>query len=185
VDEPELALLDRTYDELTGQFAMLGPDARTPTWFDPDQSVAFWMRRMAQETVIHRIDAELAAGVPPTPSPADLAIDGVDEVLKRFLSYSTEELAQMKGEHLAGPGGTDTIAVTGGDITWTVFPAPEQVTVADGQSASSNQPRVTISASPDAMLRWLWGRAETDSVQVTGDPAWADYLRRLLAATTQ
>jgi hypothetical protein len=33
------------------------------------------------------------------------------------------------------------------------------------------------------MLRWLWGRAGDDTVQLTGDPAWASYLRRLLAAT--
>jgi hypothetical protein len=35
------------------------------------------------------------------------------------------------------------------------------------------------------MLRWLWGRAGDGAVTVTGDPEWAAYLRRLLAALTR
>ena len=35
------------------------------------------------------------------------------------------------------------------------------------------------------LLRWLWGRAGDDAVRLTGDPAWADYLRRMLAAVTR
>ena len=44
---------------------------------------------MAQETVIHRVDAELAAGEPIAPIPDDLAVDGIDEVLERFLAYGS------------------------------------------------------------------------------------------------
>src|SRR6266700_2763359 len=62
------------------------------------------LMRMAQETVIHRIDAELAAGLPVTPVPDDLAADGVDEVLKRMLAYGSatrpEDFAEMEGGHL-------------------------------------------------------------------------------------
>jgi hypothetical protein len=34
------------------------PASRDPagSWYTPDQTVGFWIRRMAQETVIHRID---------------------------------------------------------------------------------------------------------------------------------
>ena len=41
-----------------------------------------------------------------------------------------------------------------------------------------------VRAAPDPMLRWLWGRTGDDAVTLTGDPAWAGYLLRLLAATT-
>jgi hypothetical protein len=35
------------------------------------------------------------------------------------------------------------------------------------------------------VLRWLWGRASDDAVRTDGDAAWADYLRRMLAALTR
>ena len=46
--------------------------------------MGFWFRRMAHETVIHRVDAELAAGLPTAHVPDDLAIDGIDEVSRFF-----------------------------------------------------------------------------------------------------
>ena len=49
---------------------------------------------MAQETVIHRIDAELGADVPIAPIPDDLAIDGIDELLKVFVAYDCQEVAR-------------------------------------------------------------------------------------------
>ena len=113
----KLPLLGRAYGELIAEFSARRPTDPTPTWYDPDQTVAFWIRRMAQETVMHRIDAELAAGLPVTPVPDDLALDGVDEVLKRFLGYDAEDLDQLEGGHLArrrpghdhGAGGPDRV----------------------------------------------------------------------------
>jgi hypothetical protein len=188
-DEPRLALLDRTYAELTAEFAARGPASKAPTWYDPDQTVAFWIRRMAQETAIHRIDAEQAAGpdvVPVSAVPDDLAVDGVDEVLTRFLGYGSvawaDEFAQMKGGHLAGQDGRDAIVVTAGQASWTVRPSPREVVVHDG---GTDAPRAVIEGAPDPVLRWLWGRAPDDAVRFSGDPAWTDYLRRLLTAVTQ
>ncbi len=184
--EPLLPLLGRAYGELMAEFGQRAPADPTPTWYDPDQTVAFWIRRMAQETVIHRIDAEQAAGLPVTPARDDLAVDGVDEVLRRFLAYDSvtwpDEFSQMKGGHLAGEGNLDTITVTAGQAAWTVRPSPREVVVADGASADS---RVAIQAAPDPMLRWCWGRAGDDAVRVTGDPEWARYLRRMLAEVTE
>jgi hypothetical protein len=141
---------------------------------------------MAQETAVHRIDAELAPGLPVTPVPDDLAVDGVDETLNRFLAFGSagrpEEFAQMKGEHLAGEDGLDTITVAAGGRAWTIRPSPREVVVEDGGRDDS---RVSIEGPPARVLRWLWGRAGHDAVRLTGDPAWADYLRRMLAAVTQ
>jgi uncharacterized protein (TIGR03083 family) len=179
--EAKLPLLGRTYGELIAEFAARQPTDAAPTWYDPDQTVAFWIRRMAQETVVHRIDAELAAGLPVTPVPDDLALDGVDEVLKRFLAYDAEALDDLEGGHLAGDGSQDAITVLAGQTAWAVRPSPREVVVDDG---AADNPRVVVRAAPDPMLRWLWGRAGDDAVTFTGDPAWAAYLRRLLAATT-
>jgi uncharacterized protein (TIGR03083 family) len=184
-EDPLLPLLDRTYGELMAEFSQRAPADPTPTWYEPDQTVAFWIRRMAQETVIHRIDAEQTAGLPVTPVPDDLAIDGVDEVLKRMLAYDSinwpDLFSQMEG-HLAGEGNQDTITVTAGQTSWTLVPSPRGVPVEDG---AADHPRVAIQAAPEEMLRWLWGRTTDDAVQVTGDQEWAAYLRRMLAEVTQ
>jgi uncharacterized protein (TIGR03083 family) len=198
--EPPLAALGRTYGLLRAEFTARASSSPTPTWYDPDQTVAFWIRRMAQETVIHRIDAELAAGLPVTPVPAALAVDGIDEVLKRFLAFGSvgwaHEFALLKGERLAGQDGSDTITVVAGRTgwtgrtAWTVRPSSGAVQVEDG---GSDDPRVRIEGAPDRVLRWLWGRGDRggdaraghDGISLTGDPAWADYLRRLLDAVTQ
>jgi uncharacterized protein (TIGR03083 family) len=180
-----LALLGRGYRELTAEFAARPPSQTALTWYEPEQTVGFWIRRMAQETVVHRMDAQLAAGLPPTPAPDDLAIDGVDEVLHRFLAYgSVEEFAKVEGGHPAGADGADgadAIVVTAAATSWTIRPTPAAVTVTDGRADGA---RAEVAAAPDAMLRWLWGRSGADAVTVTGDQARAAYLRRLLAAVT-
>jgi uncharacterized protein (TIGR03083 family) len=185
-DEAPAPLLERGYAQLMAEFSSREPASPVPTWYDPDQTVAFWIRRMAQETVIHRIDAEQAAELPVTAVSTNLAVDGVDEALQVMLGYESvswpDEFAQMKGGHLAGQDSQDTITVTAGPAAWTVRPSPRAVLISDG---AADNPRVTIEAAPDPMLRWLWGRAGDDQVRVTGDQAWADYLRRMLAEVTQ
>jgi uncharacterized protein (TIGR03083 family) len=181
--EAPLAALGRAYGALRAEFRTRGPGQAAPTWYGPDQTVGFWVRRMAQETVIHRIDAELAAGLPVTPVPDDLAADGVDEVLKRMLAYGSvawpEDFAEMEGEHLAGPG---EITVAAGQAAWTVRPSPRGVVVEDG---ASDHPKVVIDGPAGNVLRWLWGRARDDAIRTSGDADWADYLRRMLAVVTQ
>ena len=182
--ETPLAALGRAYGQLRTEFTARPPDEVALTWYEPDQSVALWVRRMTQETVIHRIDAELAAGLPLTPVPADLALDGVAEVLERFLAYGSatrpDRFASLAGEPLASHDGA--ITVLAGPRTWTIRPSPRDVTVTDGAAAAD---RARIEGSPAGVLRWLWGRAGDEAVQLSGDPVWAAYLRRLLAAATQ
>ena len=58
---------------------------------------------MAQETVIHRTDAELGTGQPVAPVPADLAVDGIDKLPKVFVAYSVAEWGACFTGILAGP----------------------------------------------------------------------------------
>lgn len=180
--EPVLALLDRAYTELIETFAELPPGTFAPTFMPGDQRVGWWLRRMAQETVIHRIDAQQAAGLPVTAVPDDLALDGVDEILTCFLGRLGEGLAEVKLAHLAAPGGGDTIQLSAGPATWTISPGIDKIAVTDGPAAA---PHVTLTAGPDPMLRWLWGRAPDAEVRIAGDPAWSAALRQMLIANTQ
>ncbi|MEU1807097.1 maleylpyruvate isomerase family mycothiol-dependent enzyme [Streptomyces sp. NPDC019937] len=46
--------------------------------------LAFWARRQAHETAIHRVDAESALGADHSPFDPAFAADGIDELLVRF-----------------------------------------------------------------------------------------------------
>jgi uncharacterized protein (TIGR03083 family) len=59
-----------------------GPGTHVWTWAD-DQTAGFWLRRMAHDTLVHRLDAELAVGRPVALAP-DLAADSVSDLLDLF-----------------------------------------------------------------------------------------------------
>lgn len=87
------------------------------TWWPPERTVAFWQRRMALETAVHRVDAELAAGAV-TPVAGDLALDGIDEVLHVMLAVAGVD-------DVSGPDvddGRATVTVAGTTIAG---PAPD------------------------------------------------------------
>src|SRR5205085_7086477 len=115
--EEPLALLDRAYAGLLDEFGARKPEDPAVSWYAPDQTVGFWIRRMAQETVIHRIDAELGTGQPVAPVPADLAVDGIDELLKIFVAYSVAEWASAFTDILGSSPGR-TYSVRADDAAW-------------------------------------------------------------------
>ena len=109
-DEDELAeMYDRNLDRLLGVLDAT-PDS-TPVWtWAPQRDVAWVRRRMAQETSMHRWDAEAATG---TPAPIDpgLAEDGIDEFLTFFVDPQEPpgiavEVADSGGRYELGRGAT-------------------------------------------------------------------------------
>jgi uncharacterized protein (TIGR03083 family) len=177
--EPAIELLQRAYGRLTAEFDARSPQSPAHTWHGPDQTVGFWLRRMAQETVIHRIDAELAAGEWSLAIPDELAQDGIDEVLKIFLAWASVEWPEDFGDELSSAAG-QLVGVSAGS-RWLLTLAPTGVTV----TASADQAQAEVIGSPDGVLRWLWGRAGDDVVIKEGDPAALVRLRELLKAATQ
>jgi uncharacterized protein (TIGR03083 family) len=59
-------------------------DLEAWTFLDAPTPLAFWARRQAHETAIHRVDAESASG-DVTGFPPGFAADGIDELLLRFV----------------------------------------------------------------------------------------------------
>jgi len=178
-----LVLVDDAWGQLTAEFADRAPAASTYTWYEPDQTVGFWVRRMAQETVIHRIDAELALASTVAPVPVDLAVDGVDEVLVVFLEYASRLWCEDFGDDLATADGRPVLVSTGG-AGWLVRASADGVSVEAGVGAGPVPAAATIRAEPEAMLRWLWGRGG-NGVEVEGDAGLVARLRRLLVTATQ
>ncbi|MFY1673556.1 maleylpyruvate isomerase N-terminal domain-containing protein [Plantactinospora sp. WMMB334] len=200
-----LALLDRACLALRAEFDARDSAALAPTWYDPDQTVGFWLRRMAQETVVHRVDAELATVQQATEIPDDLATDGIDEVLRIFLGYGTRRWPEEFAAVLPDPA--VQLVATAGSTSWLVRLAPEGATVVSDPTESAGRAEpgtiraepgttraggspaggadATISAAPEELLLWLWRRSADDAVGWAGDRAAVDRLRLALAPATR
>jgi hypothetical protein len=177
--EDPVVALDRGYRELVAELTERDPAAPTHTWYEPDQTVGFWLRRMAQETVIHRVDAELAAGATLAPIPTELAVDGIDEVLVCFLSFHSHGWPEDFGQTLAGCDGR-TVSVDAGAAAWSVRLTPAGVDVTSDGAADAR-----AYGTPDELLLWLWRRAADEAVRREGDPELVATLRQLLGTATQ
>lgn len=70
--------------------------------------LAFWARRQAHETAIHRIDAQQATGAV-DPVPADFALDGIDELLCGFYGRPGRRLRSEQTPGAGGRGGRPAV----------------------------------------------------------------------------
>jgi len=180
--EPPLESLDRGYRDLVAEFAARPAESTTYTWYQPDQTVGFWIRRMAQETVIHRVDAELAAGVEVAPIPEDLAVDGVDEVLVAFLEYGVSGWPEEFTETLGSTSGA-RVRLDAGETAFLVEMAPATLKVSRVEVGAPADAAVSGGASE--VLRWLWNRAGDEVVKRDGDENALGVLRRSMVIATQ
>jgi len=133
-------------------------------------SLASWARRQAHETAMHRVDAELAAGQV-TPTPADFAADGVDELIIGFLG---RDRADQQPPEQAGRRRTLQVLasdVRSGPHGWLVELS------ADGSRAvrvtrGGGRADCTLAGPAAALYLLLWNRADpaVADVTVSGDP---------------
>ena len=184
-DDP-VGLVRDGYRALRRELTTRGPAAPSPTWYPPDQTVGFWYRRMAHETAIHRIDAELATGAV-TPVDAELAVDGVDEVLVLMLAgdWSDEPVEEGDGAR---------VVVTVDGRAWHLQLGRTKVTCAALASGADPAAEVeslaaeadlVLGGDPGALYRWVWGRGDLDPSDAVGDASLVPILRRRLAIATQ
>ncbi|HZU79144.1 MAG TPA: maleylpyruvate isomerase family mycothiol-dependent enzyme, partial [Acidimicrobiales bacterium] len=154
---------------LIDALATAGPDAQVWNWVanGPGPST-FWHRRMAQETSIHRWDAENAVGQA-GPIDTELALDGIDEALDMLaMRLSMQSEPELSGK----------LALAATDAAWacTLQLAPDAVRRGEGADGADSVVRGTAS---DLHL-WLTGRrGEGSTIVVEGDHAAADALGRM------
>lgn len=101
--------------------------ADAPAWNwarNAPDTAAFWPRRMAQETTVHRWDAQSATGSP-DPIPTWLACDGVSEMIDVFLAMrrgrAKEEITGTVHLHATDP-------VDGVPSEWVIVLGPRGAT---------------------------------------------------------
>lgn len=159
--------------KLLAELVSHSPAAYAWSWWEPDQTVGFWYRRMALETVVHRVDVEAQFGAP-SAIDAALAVDGIDEVLTRMLAGDEEAAAAVPG--------TGTVEVLADDSAWSVVLEDSRTVVTPGRRTS---PNATLSGDPGALFLYLWGRTPIDTLTRRGDESRIAVLRSRLAAATQ
>lgn len=151
-----------------------GPDTEVWSWTTA-QNTGFWARRMTHETVVHRADAALTAGVPfdvPAPVAADcleewLQIGELPMVAARFAEH---------GAGLRGPGRTIHVHATdappGVAAEWLLDLTGETPT----HRHTHEKAAVALRGPLTDVLQVLYRRlpADSDRVEVLGERALLD-----------
>lgn len=174
--------------------ALSAADPATPCWsWHPDGGTLAWVaRRQAHEALVHRVDAELAAGRDVRPPSTRFAQDGVDEVLTVFV-HGVPPWGSFVPD-----GATVRVECSNAPDAWLlhlgrfVGTGPESGAHHDVDAA--DVVRLAERERPDADLvvegraweldRWLWGRRPAEVV-VTGPADLEARLRGLLTEATQ
>ena len=146
------------------------PDLECYAFLPASSPVAFWARRQAHETGIHRADAESATGAI-TPFEMGVAVDGVDELLYGFIGRggveppSDEELRSLRLE------------ASDADREWLVLLGSEGVWTAKRTAAAD----CTVHGTASDLHLLLWNRPPRDRPHVDGDRAvlasWRDTIK--------
>ena len=146
------------------------------TWYPPEQTVGFWVRRMMQETVIHRADVESAGG-PIGPVPDAVAVDGIDELVERMLCNDDEDYYEGYS-----PGTGQRVSITAAGSAWTITLGPK---VASFTREATTDADAAIDGEAGHVLLALWNRLPYSAVNSTGDEDALAALRSLVAVATQ
>ena len=138
------------------------------TFLPAPSPLAFWARRQAHETSVHRADAQQAAGASLTPLPSAFAADGIDEILTGFHSGDRSRVRTDRPRTLRLRA-TDT---PGADWTVQLSDAPPRTvrTAPDADGPETGKPvDCTIEGPAEELYLALWNRLPWDTLTITGD----------------
>lgn len=174
-------------ESLLATLADTDPTIPVFSWYPPDQSVGFWYRRMAHETAIHRVDAELGHGIV-NPIEPELAADGIDEILTVMMEGCPDWATYTTTDQ--------TLTIECQDrpdswslrfITWSGTGPESGDDYRDEPGflfETVDQPTTVIRGGAGDLDLFLWGRGPKAALTITGDGRLVDTLRAIAAAAT-
>ena len=173
-DDPELVGWFRAgHAALFETLANADPAVECFTFLPAPSPLAFWARRQAHETGMHRFDAESAAGAHEAvhaAHPLEIAVDGIDELLLGFGARPNKRLVsdEPRAMHLHA---------TDADADWVVTVTPEGPRSVRSHPDPDGKADCTVSAPAADLYTLLWNRRTPDGLAVAGDGsllgAWA------------
>jgi uncharacterized protein (TIGR03083 family) len=168
-----LEFYEQASDDLQKIFTALAPESVAWSWA-PEQTAGFVCRRLTHETLIHRIDAELAAGTRTAMDPG-LCADGVDEALRLMFSAWPEA-----GRFAASRGQTLRLRATDTGGTWFIaLGTLLRAGTAPAASPAIQVAEADVGGEAAAVVRgraadldcWLWRRRPAGPLHRSGDQA--------------
>ena len=145
-----------------------GPSVELWTW-TPDKSSGFWARRQANETAVHRWDAQLAAGAT-QPIERNLALDGIGEFFALIPFWPWADRVRGSGETLH-------FHCTDGAGEWLARLTPDGVVV----TAEHAKGDVAARGTASDLLLFLYGRVPAHDLEVFGDSSLLGRWRELVS----
>ncbi|MDH6520920.1 uncharacterized protein (TIGR03083 family) [Streptomyces sp. SAI-135] len=136
------------------------PDVRCWHFLPAPTPLAFWARRQAHETTVHRFDAESARGGTPTEIGRDFAADGIDELLRGFHARAKSRVRSAEPRVLRVRASDTDGAV------WTVRLSQEPPSTERGEAGDAD---CEVSGPAARLYLALWNRLPLP--RVTGDPS--------------
>jgi uncharacterized protein (TIGR03083 family) len=156
-----LALREQATTALVEQLGRLDDAEPRWTWWPPDQTVGFTRRMQTYEATMHRVDAELTAGLPTGPIAPDVAVGAVDHAVDVMWGW------QPEGSTYEARAVVEFVA-SDPDKRWLV----EVGAASDSPRAvraTAGEPTATVSAPVVDLALWAWTRS--GSVEISGRPA--------------
>ncbi|SED17468.1 TIGR03083 family protein [Nocardioides exalbidus] len=166
-------------------------DPREEAWnWSSDHTVGFVLRRQAHEALVHRVDAEQAAGLGSALDPV-LASDGVHECLDVMYGGCPPWGRWAPGEDLVRVDVTDT-----GTSYWvrfglfsgtdpesgTTYADEEDFHVVEAPGGEDAEPDVVVDGTAESLDLWLWSRGDDGDISVAGDPGVLARFRAIVAS---
>ncbi|GIH12328.1 maleylpyruvate isomerase family mycothiol-dependent enzyme [Rugosimonospora africana] len=164
---------DDQYQKLVALLDSLDPELPAWNWAPQSKTVAFWHRRMAHETIIHRWDAQFAT-INAEPIDPKFAADGVEEVLDSWLPAGRRR------------GPTDLVGIVGLCATdvereWLVrLRADGGVALLDTDTlldTDEHHERAMARGTASDLMLALYGRVGYDLLELSGDVRLLEALR--------
>lgn len=181
------ALLDSETANLVEQLDKRLDEQPAWSWFGTDQTVGFTRRMQVHEAVMHRVDAEGAAGVQLTAIDPEVAVDGVLHAIDVMFAW----WGTLPGFEFTPAD--SVVALTLTDVGRTVLLRPGRWRGVGESGKIYDEPgilRITdltpdaaFAGTADEVDRWLWGRGPEP--EADGDAAALDAVRAVVAEGIQ
>lgn len=182
-----LGLRENATLRLVNQLAHLADDEPRWSWFPADQTVGFTRRMQTYEATMHRVDAELTAGMDVSPIAADVADGAVD--------HCVDVMWDAVGAWIP-EGSTDEstaiveLIATDSDRRWLVdvghfhgvgaTSGEEFDFIRARRAAEGSEPTGSVTGTGEQLALWAWGRAPSDSVSISGSDEAVAAVRSLI-----
>jgi uncharacterized protein (TIGR03083 family) len=177
-DTPEdgelLAWFREGHAHLVEGLAAAPPDLECWYFLQAPSPLAFWARRQAHETAVHRVDAESALGKGLSPIGTAFAADGVDELLTGFHVRAKSRVRSERPRSLR----VRAVDTPAGKGDWLVRLSADPLRT---ERSGAGPADCTVRGTAAELYLALWNRGPYEGLEVSGDASLVDLWQRTSA----